>query len=94
MKCASLPTCPVVFEELLVIGMPRLLISLGCSHVATLFPESSQTVDGGLGGHGSGRGQLIGATCNLFVCGLALPDADSESSNAILKSRKTNSVSC
>ena len=68
----------------LSIHIHRLLISLGCSIVAALFSESTKTVDCCLGSHGSGCRKLVSSTGNLFVCGLAFPDADSNPPDAIL----------
>ena len=87
MCVATLPTCLIKLRSFLI-HIHRLLISL----VSTLFPDSTQTVDCGLGSHGSGRGKLIGATRNLFVCGLALPDADSKSLDAILHIEKQSDL--
>ena len=63
--------------------MHRLLISLGCSFGGS-FPESTQTVDVGLGGNSGGSRKLVCSTGNFPVCGLAFPDADSKSLDAIL----------
>jgi len=52
--------------------------------VLGLLSESSETVNGGLGGHGGSGGEHPGASSNLFVSGLAFPDSDSGSSNALL----------
>ena len=49
-----------------------------------VLSESSKTVDGDLGGHGSGGGQLPGTTSDLSVRLLALPDSDSLSFHAFL----------
>ena len=66
------------------IGFYRLLISLGYSRVSIDFSESTQTIDCSLGSHGSRCRQLVSAACDLFVGGLAFPDADSNSSDAVL----------
>ena len=68
--------------------MRRLLISLGCSLVGTLLSESTQTVDVGLGGNSGGCGELVSSTGDLPVGVLALPDADSHSSHAILQTHQ------
>ena len=83
LKCALLPTYPVSVERSPV-GYYRLLISLCYSCVSVDFSESSETVDGSLGSHSSGCRELVSASSDLFACGLAFPDADSNSSNAIL----------
>ena len=49
-----------------------------------VLSESSKTVDGDLGGHSSGGGELPGTTSDLSVRLLALPDSDSLSSHAFL----------
>ena len=54
------------------------------SLVIGALSESAQTVDGGLGSHSGGGGELPGTSSNLFVSGLAFPDSDSGSSDTLL----------
>lgn len=52
---------------------------------SSIFSESAQTGDGGLGGHSSWGGQLPRSTGDLATSLLALPDADGLSLDAILQ---------
>ena len=52
--------------------------------LARALLKSAETVDVGLGCDSSGGWEGPSATCNLSVCGLAFPDANGDSSDALL----------
>ena len=62
---------------------------LGRSNLLSgLLSESSKTHDGGLGGHGRSRGQLVSTTSDLLSGLLALPDADGRTLDAVLAAER------
>ena len=54
------------------------------SVLLALVSDSTQTVDGGLGGDSSGSGEHVSSAGNLAVGVLALPDASGDTLDALL----------
>lgn len=71
--------------KLPVLAVAKLMcFSTSSNLFSSIFSESAQTGNGGLGGHSSWGGQLPRSTGNFATSLLALPDADGLSLDAIL----------